>query len=168
VLIESEAFLRLGAREAISVAIDHLVSLACKKAWLREPAAKALCSLLATLPRVQNGNQVAEEILRKVEEGGLMATQDGAAILLALEDLPTPYKANSKIWVHGDPTHAENLKQFAKVLKEVSSEEDTVKSSGNFKGEPHFIWTLILRRRWDEPKDFGRLWKTVVDGMKLF
>lgn len=167
-LIESEALFRPGSREAMSVAIDHLVSLARKKAWLREPAAKALCGLLATLPRVRSGNPVPEEILRKVEEGGLMATQDGAAILLAVKNLGTPYQDNSRIWVPSDPMHEANLKQFAKVLKEMPSQEDTVKSSGNFKGEPHFIWTLILRRCWDEPKDFARLWKTVVDGMNHF
>jgi hypothetical protein len=111
---------------------------------------------------------VPEEILRKVEEGGLMATQDGAAILLAVKNLGTPYQDNSRIWVPSDPMHEANLKQFAKVLKEMPSQEDTVKSSGNFKGEPHFIWTLILRRCWDEPKDFARLWKTVVDGMNHF
>jgi hypothetical protein len=173
VLLESEILLRPGSAEAISATIDHLVTLARKKRWLQEPSTKALCSLIVLIPRLQSGKSVTEEIVRKVEEGGLMPSQDGAAILLALKHLPNTPKVSSKTWTYGDPMHSANLKQLEKVLKETPGEDDTVKSSGNFKGEPHLIWTFILSEYTEDHctskgwEQFSHLWKAVVDGIHL-
>jgi DNA polymerase phi len=175
VLLESDILLRPGSQAAISAIIDHLITLAGKKPWLREPSAKCLCQLINLIPQLHNGNSVADEIVRKVEDSGLMPSQDGAAILLALTELPEGSISviSNKTWKHGDPLHYENDTQLEKALKEISDEGDTIKSSGNFKGDPHFIWHLILQRcirssRSGKTSDtFEDLWRTVVDGTHL-
>lgn len=168
-LIQSEILLRpKSSQESISAIINSLVALALKKSWLREPSSKALCSLITTLPRLNNGKHVAEEIFRKLEETGFLKSQDGAAILLALNFLPKNIKpkVSFKIWPHGDPLHVSNLSLLNKVLKDTQNEDDSVKSSGNFKSEPHFIWTFILQRYLEPSREiigFKSLWDTVVE-----
>ena len=173
-LIQSEILLRpTTSQEAISATIKHLVNLALKKPWLREPSSKALCSLILTFPRHKSGKEKSEEIFKKLEESGLLRSQDGAAILLALNSLPKNVKPklSTKIWQHADPLHPSNLLLLNKVLKDISSEDDVVKSSGSFKGEPHFIWTFILQRYIENSKDivgFKSLWGAVVEGTLLW
>jgi DNA polymerase phi len=116
---------------------------------------------------------VAEEIFQKVDESGLLRSQDGAAILLALIDLSKTVKPkiSAKIWQHGDPLHPSNLPLLNKVLKDVSTEDNTVKSSGSFKGAPHFVWTFILQRYLEKSKEivgFKSLWDTVVESIHVW
>lgn len=172
-LIQSEILLRpITSQEAISATIKHLVALATKKSWLREPSSKALCSLILTFPRLKNGKEKGEEVFEDLEESGLLRSQDGAAVLLALNSLPKNVKPklSTKIWQHADPLHPSNLPRLNKVLKEISSEDDVVKSSGSFKGEPHFVWTFILQKYIEKSKDivgFKSLWDTVVESTHL-
>ena len=173
-LIKSEILLRpTTSQETISATIKHLVTLALKKPWLREPSSKALCGLILTLPLLKNGKEKGEEVFKNLEESGLLGSQDGAAILLALNSLPKKVKPklSTKIWQHADPLHPSNLPLLNKVLKDVSSEDDIVKSSGSFKGEPHFIWTFILQKYLEKYNDivgFKSLWDAVVESTHLY
>lgn len=172
-LIQSEILLRpTTSQEPISATIKHLVALALKKPWLREPSSKALCSLILTFPLLKNGKEIGEEVFKNLEESGLLRSQDGAAVLLGLNSLPKNVKPklSTKIWQHADPLHPSNLPLLNKALKDISSEDDVVKSSGSFKGEPHFIWTFILKRYLEKSNDimgFNSLWDTVVDSIYL-
>jgi DNA polymerase phi len=146
------------------------MNLALKKPWLREPAAKALCTLITVLPDTDSKRikACAEHISKSLEKGGLVQSQDGAAVILTLRSLPSTVrpKISAKIWQHADPLHPANLSLLSKVLREVQSDETSVKATGAFKSEPHFIWALILRRYVDKAKDtvaFKSLWETVVE-----
>ena len=156
--------------EVVSAVIKHLIGLMCKKPWMREPATNELCKLIEKSPQLNNGKSIAEEIFRNVEENKLLGSQDGAAVLLALNELPKNArpKLTNKIWQHGDPLHPFNMTLLNNVLKDIPSEGDTVKQSGIFRGEPHFIWTLIQRRYAVESREtvsFKNLWDTVVGSM---
>ena len=158
--------------EGISTTVKHLISLASKKAWMREPSSNELCKLIEKLSQLSKGKSIAEEILHSVEQQGLLRTQDGAAILLAMSALPgnVKPKLSTKIWQHAEPLHPSNLMLLSNVLKDIPSEEDTVKQSGIFKGEPHFIWWSIQKRYEDQSKEivsFRKLWNNVVEGMFL-
>lgn len=175
VLLESEVLFRQStSSDAITRTITGLFELALKKTWLREPASKAVCSLIISLPRFQNPQDVCKTIQLKLDESGLLQSQDGAAILLVLHSLPKELRpTTNKTWLHADPLHTSNLPLLTKVLKESPSEADTIKHTGNFKGEVHFIWMFILRRYLEQSKDivpFEKLWKTVVEsiGRKVF
>jgi DNA polymerase phi len=170
VLLESEILFRQStSSEAITSTITGLFELALKKTWLREPASKAICSLIISLPRFTDPQTVSKTIQHNLDESGLLQSQDGAAILLVLHSLPKELRPTAnKIWHHADPLHTSNLSLLTKVLKESSSEDDTVKHTGNFKGEAHFIWMFILRRYIEKSKEiipFERLWKTVVESI---
>ena len=123
-------------------------------------------------PQLKGGKELGKEIFKSLEESGLLRSQDGAAILLALNSLPKHIKpkVSTKIWQHADPLHLSNLPLLNKILKDISSEDDVVKSSGSFKNEPHYIWTFILRKYLEKSKDivgFKSLWDTVVEGMDI-
>lgn len=174
-LLESEILFREStSSDAITSVITGLFELALKKTWLREPAAKAICSLIISVPRFSNPQAVSEAIQHKLDKSGLVQSQDGAAILLVLHSLPKAIQpTTNKIWHHADPLHSSNIQLLTRVLKESSSEDDTVKHTGNFKGEAHFIWTFILRRYLEQSKEiipFEKLWKPVVESNdpKLF
>jgi hypothetical protein len=156
------------SRENISTIIQQVFGLALTKPWLREPSAKALCALIDLLPRISDATDAADEISHTLEKKGLVRSQDGAAILLALVALPTNIrpKTSEKVWQHGDPLHPSNVLLLSKVLKDVPEEEDTIKPSGNFKSHPHFIWTFILQKNWTAPKEtqaFKSLWEKTIE-----
>lgn len=111
---------------------------------------------------------MAEYIFKAVDKNGLVRSQDGAAIILALRSLPLDRrpKVSATVWQHGDPLHPSNLMLLSKVLREVQSEEDSLKTTGNFKNGPHFIWMFILQRYVENASDsvpFKSLWDTVVE-----
>lgn len=154
----------------ITRVIDDLTDLALKKPWLREPATKALCTLVTILPDTDTEGikACAEHIYQSLEKGGLVRSQDGAAVVLTLRSLPSTVrpKISAKIWQHADPLHPANLPLLSKVLREVQSDDASVKATGGFKKEPHFIWGSILQRYVDKTKDtvpFKSLWETVVE-----
>ena len=154
--------------ESISSIIQQLFSLALTKPWLREPSAKAICGLTDILPRINNAKAAAEEICRTLQKKGLVRSQDGAAILLALGALPINIrpKVSDKVWQAGNPLNPSNVILFSNVLKDVPGEEDSVKQSGNFKSQPHFIWTFILQQNWNDAKGaraFKSLWEKTVE-----
>jgi hypothetical protein len=169
VLIESKVLLRpTTPSETINTTIKFLIELALKKPWLREPSSKVLCAFAASISQLKNGKSVAQDVVHGLDESGLIRTQDGAAIVLSLNALPKAFKpkVSSKSWQHGNPLHSSNLALFSKVLKEIPSEDDTIKTTGNFKGDIHFIWSLILERYSADAKDvvrFADLWDTVVE-----
>jgi DNA polymerase phi len=168
VLIQSEILLRpTTSPEAVVKTVDHLFSLALTKSWLREPAFQALCGLISALPQLQNGNFVATTIQNKLEASKILQSQDGAGIALAMHNLPKNFRlASNKVWQHGDPLRSSNLVLLSKVLKEDTSEDDTIKHSGTSKGEAHFIWKFILQRYLNPSKDmikFEALWNNVLE-----
>jgi DNA polymerase phi len=173
VLIQSEILLRTTTSpEAIVKTVDHLIRLALTKPWLREPALQALCGLISALPQLKNGHFVAATIQNKLEVNKILQSQDGAGIALAMFDLPKDFKISSnKVWQQGDPLHTSNLQLLSKVLKDVPSEDDTIKQSGNFKGEAHFIWKFILQRYLNPSKEmikFTTLWNNVVESISFY
>jgi len=150
--------------------IDHLIDLALKRPWLREPSANALCTLVTAIPSLADGAPVADHLSKALDEKGLVRSQDGAAVILTLQSLPRYLrpKISSKFWQHGDPLHPDNLGLLNKVLREMQSEEDSVKSTGSFKSEPHFVWMLILQRYQENTKDIvplKTLWENVVESI---
>jgi len=152
----------------ISTIIQQLFSLASIKPWLREPSAKALCGLIDLLPQSKDATDAADEICHTLERTGLIRSQDGAAILLALGALPSKIrpKASEKVWQHGDPLHPFNVSLLSKVLKDVPGEDDSIKPSGTFKSHPHFIWTFLLQKNWSAPKEtqvFKSLWDKTIE-----
>lgn len=132
--------------DCISAVIDHLLDLALKKSWLREPASKGICSLISSLSQLKTGKAVAQEIADKVEAKGLARSQDGAAIFLALHSLSKALRPSSKVWVNGDPMDISNSSLFIDVLKEMATDDDSTTKSGNAKTHPHFVWTFIVQR----------------------
>jgi len=123
---------------------------------------------VTAIPGLAEGAPVADHLSKALDEKGLVRSQDGAAVILTLQSLPRQLrpKISSKIWQHGDPLHPANLGLLNKVLREVHSEEDSVKSTGSFKSEPHFIWILILQRYRENGNDivpFKTLWENVVE-----
>lgn len=172
-LVESEILFRPNtSSETIAIVINGFFELASKKSWLREPSAKAICSLIISLSRFQNPKSVSESVQQKLNDSGLLHSQDGAAILLILHTLPKELRpSTNKIWHHADPLHASNLSFLTKVLKESSSEDDPIKHMGTFKGEAHFIWMFILRRYMEQETEiipFEKLWKGVVESTPSF
>jgi DNA polymerase phi len=171
VLIQSEILVRpKTSPEAISKTIENLVTLAMKKPWLREPSSKSLCNLVLKVPQL--GKSVAEQIFQQVQEKGLLQSQDGAAILIALNSLSKIFrpKLSTDIWKHANPLHPSNLQLLSKALKEFPSEDGIVKESGNFKSEVHFIWNYILQSYIEtQPKivEFKSLWDTVVESISF-
>ena len=154
--------------ENISTIIQQIFNLALTKPWLREPSAKTLCGLIDLIPQINGATEAADEICRTLEKEGLVRSQDGAAILLALGALPANIrpKPSEKVWQHGDPLHHSNVFLLSKVLKDVPGEEDAIKPSGNFKSHPHFIWTFILQKNWTAPKEaqaFKSLWDKTLE-----
>jgi hypothetical protein len=170
-LIQSKILARHTTRiSTITRIIDRLVDLALTKSWLREPSSKALCTLIAALPELSEGKSTAEYISKSLEEKGLVRSQDGAAVILTLRSLPKNLqpKISSKTWQHGDPLHHANISLLSKVLRDVPSEEDSLKATGSFKSEVHFIWRLILLQYIEHAKDiiqFKSLWEIVVESM---
>ena len=167
-LVESEILYRPStSSETIIGVLDDFFELASKKTWLREPTAKAICTLIISLPRFPNPISVSKYVQQKLNDSGLLHSQDGAAILLTFHTLPKELRPHTdKIWHHADPLHASNLSLLTKVLKASSSDDDTVKHTGNFKGEAHFVWMFILRRYMEKATDiipFEKLWKAVVE-----
>ncbi len=172
-LVESEIIYRPStSSETITRVLNGFFELASKKTWLREPTAKAISTLIISLPRFQNPISVSKYVQQKLNDSGLLHSQDGAAILLTLHTLPKELRPHTdKIWHHADPLHASNLSLLTKVLKESSGEDDTVKHTGNFKGEAHFVWMFILRRYMEKATDiipFEKLWKAVVESPPNF
>ena len=170
VLLESEILYRPStSSDTITTVINGFFDLASKKTWLREPTAKAICTLIISLPRFQSPKFVSESVQQKLNESGLLQTPDGAAILLVLHTLPKELRPNTnKVWHRADPLHTSNLSLLTKVLKESSTEDDTVKHTGTFKGEAHFIWMFILRRYMEQATEmipFEKLWKSVVESI---
>jgi DNA polymerase phi len=169
VILKSKILVRpTTSRKAISTTINHLISLALKKPWLREPSSKALCDLITTIPHMRDGKAVAGEVFRSIEDAGLLRTQDGVGILFSLNTLPTDVKpkVSTKIWQYGNPLHPSNLALLSKVLRDIPSEDDVFKPSGNFNTEEHFVWTFILQRYREHAKDivgFKSLWDSVVE-----
>ena len=172
-LVESEILYRPStSSETIIGVLDSFFELASKKTWLREPTAKAICTLIISLPRFRYPISVSKYVQQKLNDSGLLHSQDGAAILLTLHTLPDELRPhNNEIWHHADPLHAYNLSLLTKVLKESSSEDDTVKHAGNFKGEAHFVWMFILQRYMEKATDIiplEKLWRAVVESTPNF
>jgi DNA polymerase phi len=167
-LLQSQILLRpTTSPETIVKTVDHLISCASTKSWLREPAFQALCGLISALPQLKNGDSVATIIQNQLEVNKILQSQEGAGIALAMYNLPKSFRLSSnKVWQQGDPLRASNVSLLSKVLKNVTSEDDTTKHSGIFTGEPHFVWKFILQRYLNPTKDmikFETLWKNVVE-----
>jgi DNA polymerase phi len=171
VLVQSEVLFRATTSpNAINKTVEDFFTLALTKSWLREPSSQALCGLISAPPNLKTAKTIAESIEAKLEASGLLSTQDGAGILLTLNVVHKDIRPTSnKVWHHGDPLHSSNLPLLTKILRETSSEEDAVKQTGgNFKGDAHFVWRLILMRYLESSKNmikFESLWNNVVESM---
>lgn len=173
ILLQSELLLRSNTpSDAVFLAITQLVQLATAKSWLREPSARVICHLITAAPRMPHGNATIGEIVRQLNESAALShSQEGVAILLAMDSLPTPYRQkSSKVWHHSDPLHPDNFTMLVKLLKEVPSE--TVRQTGNFNSTPPFIWNFILTRYTNNDAkqptvSFSKLWRAVVNGMSV-
>jgi hypothetical protein len=93
ILIQSEILLRTSTSpEAIVKTVDHLISLALTKSWLREPAFQALYGLISVLPRLKNGDCIAITIQNKLVVNKILQCQDGAGIALAMYGSPKDFR----------------------------------------------------------------------------
>jgi DNA polymerase phi len=171
-LIQSGVLYRPSSpSEGVGTVIENLVNLYLKKSWLREPATKALCSLIPSLPQLTGGRQLAVKVVDAIESKGLAKNQDGVALYLVLHEF-FEHMARSTAWKHGYPLDPANETLLFRALNEIPNEDTSSNQSGSSKAQPHFVWSLVCQQYKQRPRStkmikFSDLWHQVVENKTL-
>lgn len=143
--------------EDFKLFIDNLIELACLKSWIREPTLFTIVTLLQAIPDRLDRDSIVY-VFTKLDQNKLSLTTEGLAIYLSV---PTTFRSStlSKLnfenstWKECDPLHQSNISLLAKVLKDISSGDDSSeegtksnsKQKGSWSPRLHFVWQLIIQ-----------------------
>lgn len=124
-----------------------LIKLSKKKVWLKPQCAWII---LQTVPQMDQ--QIAEETLRKLDEGGWAKTPDAVAITVVFTEKFPKIKLPSKSW--RDFLSSKYLGELPAVLKDSGKQESKQETSGDepaqkqkqasWTAQLHFVWDIIL------------------------
>lgn len=151
-----------------------LIKLSKKKVWLKPQCAWII---LQTVPQMDQ--QIAEETLRKLDEGGWAKTPDAVAITVVFTEKFPKIKLPSKSW--RDFLSSKYLGELPAVLKDSGKQESKQETNGDepaqkqkqasWTAQLHFVWDIILahyvKLASTDPKgasdQFKQFWSRVVD-----
>ena len=154
------------SREFTELFVRHLVDLAQKKNWIREPCLFTLYQALERLlPYIESRDKdIIESILLQLDEFELTLTNEGLAIYLLLLQEFEPFEQLKLELKHGNwklnnPLARGNLPLLAKVLANSAASPPPPPSGGNDEETPqtqinvkptnwnprlHFVWDRLL------------------------
>ena len=151
-----------------------------KKPWLREECGFILFTAVQLL--LEQDTQRAQSVIDKLHTHGLSRTPEGIAVWISLYAKFPDLRFPSGVWHRENPLNHKEIKNLARILKEVPVTEDTdhVAESkhlqkGAWSSNVHFAWDVILTKLLTgEPviKDseksknisFYKFWEQCVDG----
>ncbi|CCH40577.1 Myb-binding protein 1A [Wickerhamomyces ciferrii] len=155
--VNSGVFASDISSENFKLFTDNLFDLASQKSWIREPTLFTMVGLLGSVY-----SKLSEDLIlyvfTKLDEYQLSLTTEGVALYLSVPSTFRNTTLNSTTfqnptWKEADPLKQVNIASLAKVLKDVSTGDDSDdnntkgnnKKKGSWSPRLHFVWPLIVK-----------------------
>ncbi|KAJ2956399.1 hypothetical protein NQZ79_g7736 [Umbelopsis isabellina] len=148
---------------------EDLHEISLTKSYLSEVCYHVLISMLPMVNNVQHKDQVLEALVATFVADGIN-TPDQLQLVLAIKKYAPDFDLSKQFaaWKSQNILDVENLPKIARLLKEVSTEDEEIKS--NWRPQLHSVWDTLLaevasgeKSTKNKKASFQEFWRVTVD-----